>query len=139
MHHCFGVIPVKKEQGKWFVFLVRQHQGHFSFPKGHVEPDETERETAARELKEETGFSIKTWLFPEKTFQESYNYLDEKGSQEKVVRYFLAEVTGALVLQKKEIIEGHWFSLEEAFNALNFAEAKKICKDVTYFLLNKVL
>ena len=43
-------------------FLIIQHstesnelKGHWDFPKGHVEENETELETASRELKEETG------------------------------------------------------------------------------------
>ena len=43
-------------------FLVIQHptesndvKGHWDFPKGHVEDNETELETATRELQEETG------------------------------------------------------------------------------------
>ena len=43
-------------------FLVIQHstesndvKGHWDFPKGHVENNETELETAIRELQEETG------------------------------------------------------------------------------------
>ena len=45
-------------------FLIIQHsvkpnvtEGHWDFPKGHVEENETEFETAVRELKEETGIT----------------------------------------------------------------------------------
>ena len=43
-------------------FLIIQHsnesnelKGHWDFPKGHVEDNESELETAVRELQEETG------------------------------------------------------------------------------------
>ncbi|MFH1332713.1 MAG: NUDIX domain-containing protein, partial [archaeon] len=39
-------------------FLILQYTaGHWDFPKGHIEKGETERETALRELKEETGIT----------------------------------------------------------------------------------
>lgn len=41
------------------VLIVRQKQGHFSFPKGHMELNETEEETALREVKEETRLDVK--------------------------------------------------------------------------------
>ena len=39
------------------VLLVKQTAGHWGFPKGHVETNETEIETAIRETKEETNLS----------------------------------------------------------------------------------
>ncbi len=37
------------------VLVVQMNYGHWSFPKGHVEPSETEIETALRETFEETN------------------------------------------------------------------------------------
>ena len=39
------------------VLLLQYPQGHWSFPKGHVEDGEDHHTTARRELKEETGIS----------------------------------------------------------------------------------
>ena len=37
-------------------FLIIQHQeGHWGFPKGHIEKGETPEQTATREFQEETG------------------------------------------------------------------------------------
>ena len=38
--------------------LARHNGGHWSFPKGHVEKNETEKETALREIREETGLNV---------------------------------------------------------------------------------
>ena len=40
------------------VLLVRHNKGHWDFPKGHVEPGETEEQTAKREVKEETNIDV---------------------------------------------------------------------------------
>ena len=40
------------------VLLLQYPQGHWDFPKGHVEDTDTDKKsTAARELREETGIS----------------------------------------------------------------------------------
>ena len=46
------------------ILLLLYPQGHWDFPKGHVEEGDVDRRaTAARELQEETGFSSKNlWL-----------------------------------------------------------------------------
>ena len=40
------------------VLIIRQLAGHYCFVKGHIEPNETEADTALREIKEETGLTI---------------------------------------------------------------------------------
>jgi 8-oxo-dGTP pyrophosphatase MutT (NUDIX family) len=37
------------------VLLIRDRYGRWTFPKGHVEPGETDEEAARREVEEETG------------------------------------------------------------------------------------
>ena len=49
-----GAIIIK--EGK--VLLLQEVEGHWSFPKGHVENNETEIETVVREVKEETNLDI---------------------------------------------------------------------------------
>ena len=45
---------LKPEGGR--EYLVLQYpSGHYDFPKGHIEAEETEEETLRRETKEETG------------------------------------------------------------------------------------
>ena len=46
-----GAVIFKDNQ----VLLIKSVKGHWSFPKGHVENDETELETANREILEETN------------------------------------------------------------------------------------
>ena len=64
-----------KNVGRWIIYqvyifesgnikylLVRNLSGVYGFPKGHVEDNETEEETAIREVFEETG--VKVTLIP---------------------------------------------------------------------------
>ena len=56
--------------------LHRQYTapGHWGFPKGHQDAGESEKETAIRELKEETGIDAVN-LLEDKTFTEHYSFL----------------------------------------------------------------
>ena len=52
-----GIIPCRTgPRGPEFLILL-QTNNCWSFPKGHMEPDESEEATALRELKEETGLA----------------------------------------------------------------------------------
>ena len=54
-----GVIPYRIENGQREYLIVLQEGGCWSFPKGHMEVEETETETALRELFEETGLTAR--------------------------------------------------------------------------------
>jgi len=55
-----GVVIVRDGASEPEVLLVyRGHHDDWSFPKGHCEAGETFTETAAREIQEETGLTVK--------------------------------------------------------------------------------
>ena len=53
---------VYNNEGK--VLIVQHNAGHWDFPKGHVENNETEVETAVREVKEETNIDYSFLIKP---------------------------------------------------------------------------
>lgn len=120
----FGIIPFRKLKGKWQVLLIQHLNGqHWGFPKGRAEKTETAQETAARELKEETGLRVQQFLSQE-PFTERY-YDQEKT---KTVSYFPALVTGVLECQLDEIVQARWFGLDEAIKQISFPESQNIFK-----------
>ena len=53
-----GVLVLRRQEEELYVVLLRHRfGGHWSFPKGHVEAGESERQTALREVREETGLT----------------------------------------------------------------------------------
>lgn len=114
------------EEG-WEVCLVHHQKGHWGFPKGKKEPKETPRQSAERELQEETGLVIAQFLpFPPLT--EYYSYLLGEEEVLKEVTYFLAEVEGRLTLQPEEISAARWYSFPDAEARLTYLEAKALCR-----------
>jgi len=52
-----GAVVFTRENGHILFAVVQELSGAYSFPKGHMESNETEMETARREILEETGLS----------------------------------------------------------------------------------
>lgn len=57
--HSAGVILIRQGSQKERYYLLLQHAngGHWYFPKGRLEPGESPKEAALRELREETGLT----------------------------------------------------------------------------------
>lgn len=123
----YGIIPLQKIEGEWFVFLIsHQSASHWSFPKGHGEPGESPKEAAIRELKEETGLSVVKFL-TDTPLIESYQFYTKGERVYKTVSYFLAAVEGEVALQVEEIAEGKWVKFADAEKFVTFSEAKSLC------------
>lgn len=119
---CCGCIILNENK----VLLVKHNDGHWGFPKGHVEKDETELQTAIREVKEETNLDVE--------IQEDKRYVDEYYSSEdtfKQVVYFLATCKNINVKkQEAEIAQIEWVSIEETVNKITYENTKKLFKYV---------
>lgn len=126
--NCYGIIPLKFEDGQWQVLLIKHIKGNYwAFPKGHGEPGETPHQGAVRELFEETGLAVHRYLSEEPVL-ERYNFVSRGEQIHKTVTYFIAEVTGVLALQKEEILDAKWVLLTDAENHITFKEGKNICR-----------
>lgn len=104
-----GIIPYRKTPKGIRYLLLLQTNGFWSFPKGHIEPFESEQDTALRELNEETGLSAV--LHP--SFREMVSY-PMSGSRTKQVVLFPGAVTGRIRLQEAEAVDHRWVTAEEA-------------------------
>jgi 8-oxo-dGTP pyrophosphatase MutT (NUDIX family) len=130
----FGVIPLSNEKGHWEVFLIQHRRGgHWGFPKGRAELNETSERAAMRELKEETNLDIVRFLSQEPLHEKYHLYRSGKRVS-KMVLYYLAEVEGDIFLQQEEIEEGAWFTLQEARTKLTHSEGRAILTQVEKIL-----
>ncbi len=125
----YGIIPLRSEKGSYEIFLVQHQAGHWAFPKGHPEEGEEPLETARRELLEETGLRIHSFLdIP--PFKESYQFYFKGEKIDKTVSYFAALVEGDISLQEEEIANGAWFVLQEACEKVSFDQARNMCEQL---------
>ena len=135
--HSCGIVPLKKEGTDIYVLLIVHKGGrHWGFPKGHKDPGETDLQTAERELKEETGLIVSSFL-NKKPYIETYTFYKFHQKINKKVSYFPAFVEGDLILQLDEIIDSRWVLIKEAGQFLTFKEAKEICLKVVALFQNE--
>ena len=81
-----GAVVFSRFDGAWHVLLIRHEHGrHISFPKGHVEAGESERQTAEREILEETGVRVRV----DTGFRAENRYM-ARPDVEKLVVFFIA-------------------------------------------------
>ena len=104
-----GIIPYRITESGPEILVVLQSNGCWSFPKGHMEPWETEEQTAIRETREETGME----LVPESGFRHVVEYPTSRGTWKQVV-LFLAQASGEPKADGKEIRESCWLTPENA-------------------------
>ncbi len=117
--------------------LLHYGAGHWSFPKGHVEAGEDEREAALRELDEETGISEREILFVG-GFLEKIEYFFKKGGEtiHKRVLFYLAKTakpTPAVKLSF-EHTAAEWLSYRQAFQKISFNSDKSVLQKAREFL-----
>lgn len=128
--HSCGIIPIRyNRSGKREYLAVLHHAGHWDFPKGHPEGKETEKETADRELKEETGYQVARWLdAPSQTIR----YTGEMNGQavDKTVTFFPAEVTGSLKKTDAGIKDVSWFSYSELMQKLTYQNSRELLEKI---------
>jgi len=110
-------------EGNKVLVIQQKKSGFYSFPKGHVEGNETEAETAVREVKEETGIDIK--VLEDKRY---FMKFVQGGDINKEVVFFIARPlnTEGLSMQEKEIKDIKWVDINEVENILSFENIKNL-------------
>lgn len=112
--------------------LIIKHRmgGHWSYPKGHVENDETETETALREVLEETGLSIRIL----DNFREQVSYSPYPGVSKDVV-YFLGYAKESKTRkQVEEISDIRWVDLSQCHKYLTYPNDKMLLDHAKKYL-----
>jgi len=110
-----GGIVVRGSGSETEVLLVHRPQyDDWTFPKGKVEPGESDEECAVREVEEETGLlcSLGRELEPA-------SYLDAK-RRPKTVRYWVMEVVDGALRFDFEVDAARWVGPREAESLLTY-------------------
>jgi 8-oxo-dGTP pyrophosphatase MutT (NUDIX family) len=128
---CGVVVFVKNAE---ILYLLLQYEaGHWDFVKGNVEPNESEKDTVLRELKEETGIVATQTI---EGFREiiSYFYRRQGATVHKEVVFFLIEVDTKKVALSFEHVGFDWLNYERALEKLTFKNAKDVLQKAHAFL-----
>lgn len=135
----YGVIPIRKVDGKWKVLLIHQwsqikNNSYWIFPKGHPEGDETSLQTASRELKEETDV-VTEKIIERPSFKLEYTFVFDGVKIEKQVIFFVG-ITDSDYFKADgvEVKEAGWYSLNEASERLDYKDTKKMFQAAREFI-----
>ena len=115
-----------QKEGEWDL------QGHWDFPKGHVDKGETEIETATRELEEETG--IKNIILLD-NFRKTINYKIHKRDRKisKEVVFFIATTVETEINLSHEHVDYRWFDFTSALKQLTYDNARSVLSEAIFF------
>ena len=119
-----GTIPYTIKDGvRHYLLIKNRHDSSCGFPKGHVEANESETETALRETWEET--SIKPII--DSSFRYEMSYRLSNGNRKTVV-YFLAKFENQRPHRNQgfENFEYLLLPFDEAYQALTFENARQM-------------
>ena len=127
-----GAVVFTRADGCVRYVVIRSLEGVYGFPKGHMEPGETEEQTALREIREEVGLSVR--LIPGfRTVEE--HPIPKKPGVIKRVTYFLAEYEGqAITPQPEELMGAELMEYEEAMGAFQYENNKAVLREAREFL-----
>jgi 8-oxo-dGTP pyrophosphatase MutT (NUDIX family) len=128
---CGAIVFVKNAEVNYL--LLHYEAGHWDFVKGNVEPNESERDTVMRELREETGIVDAQFIdgFREKI---AYFYRRQGTTIHKEVVFFLIETHTKKVELSYEHVAHDWLGYQRAMEKLTFKNAKDVLQKAHEFL-----
>ena len=127
-----GFVVYKEIQGENCYLIIRNINGEYGYPKGHVENNETEHETAIRELKEETNVEVE--IIDGFRHQIEYKFPNKMNVMKRSV-YFLGKcLEDDIVCREGEVSEAMFVSFERAIELLPFEDTKKILKEADAYV-----
>jgi bis(5'-nucleosidyl)-tetraphosphatase len=121
-------------RGKDIEYLLLHYgAGHWGFARGQIESGETERDTALREVAEETGVTNARFVdsFREKT---SYFYRREGKTVFKEVVLYLVEAVNSEVRLSYEHTGFEWLPYEKALEKLTFENSRIVLRKANEYL-----
>lgn len=118
-----GCIIIKDNK---VLLIYEKTAQYWGFPKGHMENEESEIETAIREVKEEIGLDVEIEI--DKRYVLNY-VIDSKINKETVL-YKATPKNEEIVTQENEIEKTEWCDFDKALDMLNFDNLKEVFKRV---------
>ena len=128
-----GAVVFTKIDDEIKYLLISNLQGDIGFPKGHVEANETEEETALREVYEETKLKINLL----KGFRETHEVTIRGGAEDilKDIIYFLGFFENQeIFFQKEELSKVYLVNYKEANEILRSERLKQILEIADKYL-----
>jgi ADP-ribose pyrophosphatase YjhB (NUDIX family) len=121
-----GVVFRHDKKGEVEILLIQDSKERWTIPKGHIEPDEPARETARREIFEETGLKemeVLNWLG-----KINFRYRRQQSLVLMTTQIYLVRAKGDTNdLEKEDWMKGiGWFPFNKALDMIEYEDIGKL-------------
>lgn len=112
--------------------IIKMLNGNWGFPKGHTEDQETDIQTAIREVTEETGINIEIL----DGFKKSIKYIPFPEVLKEVIFFIGITEEEKVTIDKDEIEDYMWCSYEEALKMITYKPQRDVMESSLQFIKN---
>ncbi|MCS7133303.1 MAG: bis(5'-nucleosyl)-tetraphosphatase [Candidatus Caldarchaeum sp.] len=132
-----GAVVYHRGENSIEYLLLKYGAGHWDFPKGHIEKNESEIQAVLREVREETGINDLSII---DGFRKviSYMFMKEGRLVRKEVVFYLGEASDKTVTLSPEHLDYVWLNVEKALEKLTFKTAKETLVEADNFLKTRL-
>ena len=120
------VFRFTKERKDIEILLIQDSKERWTIPKGHIEPGETAKMTARREIEEETGLknvSVLAWLGK---IHFKYRRMDKLVLMTTQIYLVQALDSKEMPIPEKWMKGIKWFSFTDALDAIEYEDIEKL-------------
>ncbi|UCH34244.1 MAG: NUDIX hydrolase [Armatimonadota bacterium] len=124
-----GGIIVRKREGETQVCLILDDYGHWTFPKGKLEPGETNEQAALREVCEEVG--IAKVVSVQAAGVSQHRFLIGSEACKKTVHWFLMEVAPDVEctpMPAERVHDAGWFTPQQALSTIGYRNMRSLLR-----------
>jgi 8-oxo-dGTP pyrophosphatase MutT (NUDIX family) len=121
-----GIVYRRNKKGELEFLLTQDAKDRWTIPKGHIEPGETTRETAEREIQEETG--LKEMRVMDHLGKVNFRYRRGNSLVLMTMHVFLVEALGNTDALKKEEWMNNigWFNAGQTLDKIEYEAIEKL-------------
>ena len=133
-----GGIIYRTRDGEPQLCLIRDDYGYWTFPKGKVEPGESDEQAAVREVEEEVG--IADVRVVAEAGASKYRFAIGKDTCAKTVRWFLMEVPPEVEctpVVAEHVQDASWFTARQALAMIGYRNLRPVLRRALRILRNR--